>query len=117
MLTHGAVEALSDLLSVDFGLKKLVLEGCGLDDEVSVGPGAQSLLDTTLTARSQPELETLTARTSCLGKHSNYQSCQQQAHQIERVEIPSHFYSQGESHSYRRNTLTDIDALRTRRGF
>lgn len=35
VLSHGAVEALSDLLSVDFGLKKLVLESCGIDDEVS----------------------------------------------------------------------------------
>lgn len=34
LLSHGAIEALSDLLSVDFGLKKLVLESCGLDDEV-----------------------------------------------------------------------------------
>ncbi|GAA5879576.1 hypothetical protein JCM16303_003257 [Sporobolomyces ruberrimus] len=33
LLSHGAVEALSDLLSVDFGLKKLVLDNCGLDDE------------------------------------------------------------------------------------
>lgn len=34
LLSHGAIEALSDLLSVDFGLKKLTLESCGLDDEV-----------------------------------------------------------------------------------
>ena len=34
LLSHGAVEALSDLLSVDFGLKKLTLESCGIDDEV-----------------------------------------------------------------------------------
>jgi protein phosphatase 1 regulatory subunit 37 len=33
-LSTGAAEALSDVLSVDFGLKKLVLENCGLDDEV-----------------------------------------------------------------------------------
>ena len=34
-LAKGAVEVLSDLLSVNFGLKRLVLENCGLDDEVS----------------------------------------------------------------------------------
>lgn len=34
LLSHGAVEALADLISVDWGLKKLVLESCGLDDEV-----------------------------------------------------------------------------------
>lgn len=33
-LSLGAAEALSDVLSVDFGLKKLVLDGCGLEDEV-----------------------------------------------------------------------------------
>ncbi|GAA6058925.1 hypothetical protein JCM10212_002877 [Sporobolomyces blumeae] len=43
LLSHGAVEALSDLLSVDFGLKKLVLDGCGLDDE-SVKPLLHALL-------------------------------------------------------------------------
>jgi hypothetical protein len=34
LLSHGAIEALADVLSVDFGLKKLILESCGLDDEV-----------------------------------------------------------------------------------
>ncbi|GAA5929164.1 uncharacterized protein JCM15063_004071 [Sporobolomyces koalae] len=43
LLSHGAVEALSDLLSVDFGLKKLVLDNCGLDDE-SVKPLVHALL-------------------------------------------------------------------------
>ncbi|GAA5913008.1 uncharacterized protein JCM6883_000487 [Sporobolomyces salmoneus] len=43
LLSHGAVEALSDLLSVDFGLKKLVLDGCGLDDE-SIKPLVHALL-------------------------------------------------------------------------
>lgn len=38
LLSHGAIEALSDLLSVDFGLKKLTLESCGLDDEVCIQP-------------------------------------------------------------------------------
>lgn len=33
-LTMGAAEALGDLLSVDFGLRKLVMEGCGLEDDV-----------------------------------------------------------------------------------
>ncbi|KAM0789324.1 hypothetical protein ACM66B_000160 [Microbotryomycetes sp. NB124-2] len=42
-LSHGAVEALADLLSVDFGLKKLVLEECGLDD-ASVRPLLHALL-------------------------------------------------------------------------
>ncbi|BGP00107.1 Phosducin domain-containing protein [Rhodotorula toruloides] len=42
-LSHGAVEALSDVLSVDWGCKKLVLEGCGLDDE-SVKPLLHALL-------------------------------------------------------------------------
>lgn len=32
----GSAEALSDLLSIDFGLKKLILDSCHLDDEVSV---------------------------------------------------------------------------------
>lgn len=34
LLSRGAVEALSDLLAIDFGLKKLTLDHCGLDDEV-----------------------------------------------------------------------------------
>ncbi|KAK4057235.1 hypothetical protein OIO90_001730 [Microbotryomycetes sp. JL221] len=42
-LTYGAVEALSDLLSIDFGLKKLVLEDCGLDD-TSIRPLLHALL-------------------------------------------------------------------------
>ncbi|BGO92036.1 hypothetical protein NBRC10512_001011 [Rhodotorula toruloides] len=42
-LSHGAVEALSDVLSVDWGCKKLILEGCGLDDE-SVKPLLHALL-------------------------------------------------------------------------
>ncbi|KDE03683.1 hypothetical protein MVLG_05872 [Microbotryum lychnidis-dioicae p1A1 Lamole] len=42
-LTHGAVEALSDLLSVDFGLKKLVLENCGIDND-SIRPLVHALL-------------------------------------------------------------------------
>ncbi|KAK4703652.1 protein phosphatase 1 regulatory subunit 37, partial [Phenoliferia sp. Uapishka_3] len=43
LLSHGAIEALSDLLSVDFGLKKLTLESCGLDDE-SLKPLLHALL-------------------------------------------------------------------------
>ncbi|ORY87461.1 hypothetical protein BCR35DRAFT_317717 [Leucosporidium creatinivorum] len=43
LLSHGAVEALADLLSVDWGLKKLVLESCGLDDE-SLRPLLHALL-------------------------------------------------------------------------
>ncbi|BGP40717.1 hypothetical protein JCM10449v2_004679 [Rhodotorula kratochvilovae] len=43
LLSHGAVEALSDLLSVDWGLKKLSLEHCGLDDE-SLRPLLHALL-------------------------------------------------------------------------
>lgn len=35
LLSVGAVEAFCDILSVDFGCKKIVLESCGLDDEVS----------------------------------------------------------------------------------
>ncbi|KAK4048240.1 hypothetical protein OIV83_004945 [Microbotryomycetes sp. JL201] len=42
-LSHGAVEALADLLSVDFGLKKLVLEECALDD-TSIRPLLHALL-------------------------------------------------------------------------
>ncbi|BGP25240.1 leucine-rich repeat containing protein 68 [Rhodotorula toruloides] len=42
-LSHGAIEALSDVLSVDWGCKKLVLEGCGLDDE-SIKPVLHALL-------------------------------------------------------------------------
>lgn len=34
LLSFGAVAALSDLLAIDWGCKKLVLDGCGLDDEV-----------------------------------------------------------------------------------
>jgi protein phosphatase 1 regulatory subunit 37 len=34
VMTHVAVEALGDILSVDFGLKKVILENCGLDDDV-----------------------------------------------------------------------------------
>jgi len=33
-LTHGSAAVLSDLLSIDFGLRKLILDNCGLDDEV-----------------------------------------------------------------------------------
>ena len=33
LLSLSAVEALSDILAIDFGLKKLVLESCGLDDD------------------------------------------------------------------------------------
>ncbi|GAA5917738.1 hypothetical protein JCM5296_000954, partial [Sporobolomyces johnsonii] len=43
LLSHGAVEALADLLSVDWGLKKLVLDSCGLDDE-SLKPLLHALL-------------------------------------------------------------------------
>ncbi|KAM0745905.1 RNI-like protein [Meredithblackwellia eburnea MCA 4105] len=43
LLSHGAVEALSDLLAIDFGLKKLTLENCGLDDE-SLKPLLHALL-------------------------------------------------------------------------
>ena len=42
-LTKGAVDVLSDLLSVEFGLKKLVLENCGLDDEVRVVPHSKQV--------------------------------------------------------------------------
>lgn len=35
-LNLGAAEALSDVLSIDFGLKKLILDSCVLDDEVSL---------------------------------------------------------------------------------
>lgn len=45
LLSKNVVEALSDLLSVDFGLKKLVLESCGLDDEVSSFGRDQRVLD------------------------------------------------------------------------
>ncbi|GAA6058458.1 hypothetical protein JCM3770_002732 [Rhodotorula araucariae] len=43
LLSHGAVEALADLLSVDWGLKKLSLDHCGLDDE-SLRPLLHALL-------------------------------------------------------------------------
>ncbi|GAA6008783.1 hypothetical protein JCM10207_001723 [Rhodosporidiobolus poonsookiae] len=43
LLSHGAVEALADLLSVDWGCKKLVLDSCGLDDE-SLKPLLHALL-------------------------------------------------------------------------
>lgn len=33
-LNLGSAEAVSDVLSVDFGLKKLILDSCGLDDDV-----------------------------------------------------------------------------------
>ncbi|GJN91076.1 hypothetical protein Rhopal_004091-T1 [Rhodotorula paludigena] len=42
-LSHGAIEALADLLSVDWGCKKLVLERCGIDDE-SLRPLLHALL-------------------------------------------------------------------------
>ena len=42
-LTKGAIEVLSDLLSVDFGLRKLSLENCSLDDD-SLKPLIHSLL-------------------------------------------------------------------------
>jgi protein phosphatase 1 regulatory subunit 37 len=35
LLSSGAVAALSDILAIDWGCKKLVLDGCGLDDDVS----------------------------------------------------------------------------------
>jgi hypothetical protein len=34
-VSSGAVAALSDILAIDWGCKKLVLDGCGLDDDVS----------------------------------------------------------------------------------
>ncbi|BGP16808.1 hypothetical protein JCM10213_004656 [Rhodosporidiobolus nylandii] len=43
LLTVGAVETLADLLSVDWGCRKLVLDGCGLDDE-SLKPLLHALL-------------------------------------------------------------------------
>ncbi|GAA5916140.1 hypothetical protein JCM8208_002221 [Rhodotorula glutinis] len=43
LLSRGAVEALSDLLAIDFGLKKLTLDHCGLDDE-SLRPLLHALL-------------------------------------------------------------------------
>ncbi|GAA93571.1 uncharacterized protein L969DRAFT_95783 [Mixia osmundae IAM 14324] len=43
LLTHGAVAALGDVLSVDFGLTKLVLDDCGLDDD-SLKPLLHALL-------------------------------------------------------------------------
>lgn len=42
-LTRGSVDVLSDLLSVPFGLRKLVLENCSLDDD-SLKPLIHSLL-------------------------------------------------------------------------
>lgn len=35
-LTRGSAAVLSDILSVDFGLRKLVLDNCNLDDEVRI---------------------------------------------------------------------------------
>ena len=42
-LSRGALEVLSDILAIDFGLKKLVLDGCGLDD-ASIKPLLHALL-------------------------------------------------------------------------
>lgn len=49
--TVGSIEALGDLLSVDFGLKKLVMEGCGLDDDM-----LKPLLHALLVSGSLPTL-------------------------------------------------------------
>ena len=38
LLSSGAVAALSDILAIDWGCKKLVLDGCGLDDDVRFSP-------------------------------------------------------------------------------
>lgn len=43
MLTKEAIEALADVLAIDFGLKKLVLENCGLNDDC-VKPLVHALL-------------------------------------------------------------------------
>jgi hypothetical protein len=44
-LSLGAAEALGDVLSVDFGLRKLVLEDCNLDDEVRRDVSARDASD------------------------------------------------------------------------
>jgi hypothetical protein len=69
LLSKGAVEALADVLSVDFGLKKLILESCGLDDDV----GALPLLmrHTVDTDFSYTEFETSPSRALGFG-HSAY---------------------------------------------
>ncbi|GAA5987902.1 hypothetical protein JCM10908_007265 [Rhodotorula pacifica] len=43
LLSFGAVAALSDILAIDWGCKKLVLDNCGLDDE-ALKPLLHSLL-------------------------------------------------------------------------
>lgn len=43
LLSSGAVAALSDVLAIDWGCKKLVLDACGLDDD-ALKPLLQSLL-------------------------------------------------------------------------
>ncbi|GAA5885556.1 hypothetical protein JCM3774_002989 [Rhodotorula dairenensis] len=43
LLSFGAIAALSDILAIDWGCKKLVLDGCGLDDE-SLKPLLHALL-------------------------------------------------------------------------
>jgi protein phosphatase 1 regulatory subunit 37 len=50
-LDRLAIEPVADLLSVDFGLNKLVLENCGLTDE-----GLKSILHALLTSGSLPSL-------------------------------------------------------------
>lgn len=50
-LDRQAIEPVADLLSVDFGLQKLVLENCGLTDE-----GLKSILHALLVSGSLPSL-------------------------------------------------------------
>jgi hypothetical protein len=50
-LDRPAIEPISDLLSIDFGLQKLVLENCGLTDE-----GLKSILHGLLISGSLPNL-------------------------------------------------------------
>ncbi|KAG0152500.1 hypothetical protein CROQUDRAFT_35490 [Cronartium quercuum f. sp. fusiforme G11] len=49
--TNGLVEVLGDMLSVDFGLKSLVLEGCGLEDD-----GLKPILHALLVSGNLPSL-------------------------------------------------------------
>lgn len=50
-LDRQAIEPISDLLSIDFGLQKLVLENCGLTDD-----GLKSILHALLVSGSLPNL-------------------------------------------------------------
>lgn len=127
LLSSGAVAALSDILAIDWGCKKLVLDGCGLDDDVRFPPtlvpshshslkAALALMHPLhcFTTGSQ----TATAVSARLSVDPDCQLGGQQTDTAPGLEIPRGLPSQGSSSSRSHEHLPDFsfhsDATRCR---